>query len=152
MIEKLTNMIPVFKTAAEKGAALAVYLVDIMKDLRKYDPAQDPARKYRAEEIDPEIAPLLEKSRQRRGAIFIPERGIDLIIEHQNKDIEEAKRYICWKYLGTMNYREAFIDPIQPAQGDNTEDLRREIAQLRRELAALTKAISDLRDTILIAN
>ena len=152
MIEKFTNVIPVLKTAAAKGAALAVCLVDIMKDLRKYDPEKDPARDYRSDEIDPEIVPYLEKARQRRGAIFIPEKGIDLIIEHQNKDIEECKRYISWKFLGTMTYKEAFQDPIEPEQGDNTEDLRREIAQLRREIAALTKALSELRDTILIAN
>ena len=153
MIEKITNMIPIVKSAAAKGAALAVCLVDIMKDLRKYDPAQDPARDYRAAEIRPEIAPLLEKARQRRGAIFIPEKGIDQIIAHQEKDIEETKRYIAWKYLGSMTYKEAFIDPVEdPQQGESAEDLRREVAQLRRELAALTQAVKDLRESILIAD
>ena len=153
MIEKITNMIPIVKAAAAKGAAVAVCLVDFMKDLRRYDPAQDPARDYRADELRPEIAALLEKARQRRGAIYIPEKGIDLIIKHQNEDVEECKRYIAWKYLGSMTYKEAFIDPVEEAQPEeNAEDLRREVAQLRREVAALTQAIKDLRESILIAD
>lgn len=48
------------------------------------------------------------------------------MIDHQNKDIEECKRYIMWKYL--------------------------EVAQLRAEIQALTKALQDLRSTILIAD
>lgn len=152
MIEKITNMIPAVKAAAAKGAALAVCLVDIMKDLRKYDPAQDPARNYRADEINAEIAPLLEKARQRRGAVYITQKGIDQIIAHQEKDIEETKRYIAWKYLGSMTYKEAFIDPVEVKPEESAEDLRREISQLRRELAALTQAVKDLRESILIAD
>lgn len=152
MIEKLIGALPVIKDGFIKGAALAAYVVDAMKDLRKYDPARDPWRKYRAEEINPEIAPLLEKARIRRGEIFIPEKGIDLIIEHQNKDLEECKRYIMWKYLGELSYKEAFLDPVKLKPDNTGEDLRAEIAQLRGEIQALTKALQDLRSTILIAD
>lgn len=156
MIEKLIGALPVIKEGVIKGAALAAYVVDAMKDLRKYDPARDPWRSYRAEEISPEIAPLLEKARIKRGEIFITEKGIDLIIQHQNEDIEECKRYIMWKYLGELTYKEAFLDPVKVQKsGQQTEDseaLRQEVAQLRAEIQALTKALQDLRSTILIAN
>lgn len=152
MIEKLIGALPVIKDGVIKGAALAAYVVDAMKDLRKYDPARDPWRNYRAEEISPEIAPLLEKARVKRGEIFIPEKGIDLIIEHQNKDLEECKRYIMWKYLGELSYKEAFLDPVKLKPDNTGEDLRAEIAQLRGEIQALTKALQDLRNTILIAD
>lgn len=153
MINKIIEALPAIKTAAIKGAALAAYVVDAMKDLRKYDPARDPNRTYRAGEISPEIAPLLEKARIRRGEIFIPEKGIDLIIEHQNKDLEECKRYIMWKYLGELSYKEAFIDPVEVQKNGQQDDgLREEVAQLRAEIQALTKALQDLRNTILIAD
>ena len=152
MIEKFTNILPEIKTAAAKGAALAVYVVEIVKDLRKYDPAKDPARNYRSAEIKPEIAPYLERARKRRGAVYIPEKGIDQIIDHQNRDIEECKRYISWKYLGTMTYKEAFLDPKELPEEENNSDLKREISQLRNEIAALTKAVKELKDSILIAD
>jgi hypothetical protein len=150
MIEKLIGALPVIKEGVIKGAALAAYVVDTLKDLRKYDPARDPWRNYRADEILPEIAPLLEKARVKRGEIFIPEKGIDLIIEHQNKDLEECKRYIKWKYLGELSYKEAFLDPQKNGQQD--DGLREEVAQLRAEIQALTKALQDLRSTILMAD
>lgn len=153
MIDKLIGALPVIKNGVVKGAALAAYLIDAMKDIRKYDPARDPWRNYRADEINPEIAPLLEKARIKRGEIFIPEKGIDLIIEHQNKDIEECKRYIMWKYLGELSYKEAFIDPVEVQKnGQQDAELRAEVAQLRAEIQALTKAVQDLRSTILIAD
>lgn len=153
MIDKLIGALPVIKDGIIKGAALAAYMVDTMKDLRKYNPARDPWRNYRAEEISPEIAPLLEKARIIRGEIFIPEKGIDLIIEHQNKDLEECKRYIMWKYLGELSYKEAFLDPVEVQKNRQQDaDLRKEVAQLRAEIQALTKAVQDLRNTILIAD
>lgn len=153
MIEKLIGALPVFKEGIIKGAALAAYLIDTMKDVRKYDPARDPWRNYRADEINPEIAPLLEKARIKRGEIFIPEKGIDLIIDHQNKDIDECKRYIMWKYLGELSYKEAFLDPVEVQKNRQQDaDLRKEVAQLRAEIQALTKAVQDLRSTILIAD
>lgn len=153
MIEKLIGALPVIKNGVIKGAALAAYLIDTMKDIRKYDPARDPWRNYRADEINPEIAPLLEKARIKRGEIFIPEKGIDLIIDHQNKDLEECKRYIKWKYLGELSYKEAFLDPVEVQKnGQQDEELREEVAQLRAEIQALTKAVQDLRSTILIAD
>ena len=151
MITKLTNYLPIAKAALIKGAALAAYVVDAMKDLRSYDPAQDPTRDYRAEDIAPEIRPLLDKARQRRGQIWITEKGIDLILQHQAKDIEETKRYIRWKYLGELTYKEAFLEPVkEPAPA--AEDLQAQIEQLQGEMKALTKALNDLRNTILIAN
>ena len=153
MIDKLIGALPVIKNGVIKGAALAAYLIDTMKDIRKYDPARDPWRNYRADEINPEIAPLLEKARIKRGEIFIPEKGIDLIIDHQNKDLEECKRYIKWKYLGELSYKEAFLDPVEVQKnGQQDEELREEVAQLRAEIQALTKAVQDLRSTILIAD
>lgn len=153
MIEKLIGALPVIKNGVIKGAALAAYLIDTMKDIRKYDPARDPWRNYRADEINPKIAPLLEKARIKRGEIFIPEKGIDLIIDHQNKDLEECKRYIKWKYLGELSYKEAFLDPVEVQKnGQQDEELREEVAQLRAEIQALTKAVQDLRSTILIAD
>ena len=153
MIKKLIGALPVIEEGVIKGAALAAYVVDAMRDLRKYNPARDPWRNYRAEEINPEIAPLLEKARIRRGEIFIPEKGIDLIIEHQNKDLEECKRYIKWKYLGELSYKEAFLDPVEVQKnGQQDADLREEVAQLRAEIQALTKALQELRSTILIAD
>lgn len=153
MINKLIGALPVIRNGVVKGAALAAYLIDAMRDIRKYDPARDPWRNYRADEINPEIAPLLEKARIKRGEIFIPEKGIDLIIEHQNKDIEECKRYIMWKYLGELSYKEAFIDPIEVQKnGQQDAELRAEVAQLRAEIQALTKALQELRSTILIAD
>lgn len=153
MIDKLIGALPVIKNGVIKGAALAAYLIDTMKDIRKYDPARDPWRNYRADEINPEIAPLLEKARIKRGEIFIPEKGIDLIIDHQNKDLEECERYIKWKYLGELSYKEAFLDPVEVQKnGQQDEELRKEVAQLRAEIQALTKAVQDLRSTILIAD
>lgn len=153
MINKLIGALPVIKNGVIKGAALAAYLIDTMKDIRKYDPARDPWRNYRADEINPEIAPLLEKARIKRGEIFIPEKGIDLIIDHQNKDLEECERYIKWKYLGELSYKEAFLDPVEAQKnGQQDEELRKEVAQLRAEIQALTKAVQDLRSTILIAD
>lgn len=153
MIDKLIGALPVIKNGVIKGAALAAYLIDTMKDIRKYDPARDPWRNYRADEINPEIAPLLEKARIKRGEIFIPEKGIDLIIDHQNKNLEECKRYIKWKYLGELSYKEAFLDPVEVQKnGQQDEELREEVAQLRAEIQALTKAVQDLRSTILIAD
>ena len=153
MIDKLIGALPVIKNGVIKGAALAAYLIDTMKDIRKYDPARDPWRNYRADEINPEIAPLLDKARIKRGEIFIPEKGIDLIIDHQNKDLEECKRYIKWKYLGELSYKEAFLDPVEVQKnGQQDEELREEVAQLRAEIQALTKAVQDLRSTILIAD
>lgn len=152
MINKIIEALPAIKTAAIKGAALAAYVVDTMRDLRKYDPARDPNRTYRAGEILPEIAPLLEKARKRRGEIHITEKGIDLIIDHQNKDLEECKRYIMWKYLGELTYKEAFVDPVKLQPEKVNEDLRAEITQLHGEIQALTKALNDLRNSILIAN
>ena len=153
MIDKLIGALPVIKNGVIKGAALAAYLIDTMKDIRKYDPARDPWRNYRADEINPEIAPLLEKARIKRGEIFIPEKGIDLIFDHQNKDLEECKRYIKWKYLGELSYKEAFLDPVEVQKnGQQDEELREEVAQLRAEIQALTKAVQDLRSTILIAD
>ena len=153
MIDKLIGALPVIRNGVIKGAALAAYLIDTMKDIRKYDPARDPWRNYRADEINPEIAPLLEKARIKRGEIFIPEKGIDLIIDHQNKDLEECKRYIKWKYLGELSYKEAFWDPVEVQKnGQQDEELREEVAQLRAEIQALTKAVQDLRSTILIAD
>ena len=71
MIEKLIGALPVIKEGFAKGAALAAYVVDAMKDLRKYDPARDPWRSYRAEEISPEIQALTKALQDLRSTILI---------------------------------------------------------------------------------
>lgn len=55
--------------------------------------------------------------------------------------------------LGEFSYKEAFLDPVEVQKnGQQDAELRAEMAQLRAEIQALTKALQELRSTILIAD
>ena len=113
-----------------------------MRDILKgYKPEEDPWRNYRILEVAPELLPLLEECRIRRGKVYIPESVIDNLIKIQNKSLKQAEYWLKWRFLGTATYQEAHTIPEEEQPKVNADLILNKIDNLQAQINILTNLL-----------
>lgn len=130
--------------AAPLAAKGVKAMTGAIMDLKVYIPKDDKNRNYRINEILPEVAPVLERARRHRGAIHITTKAIDKLIKLQADDPGRAVNWLRWRYLGELDYKEAFVNPAQIPVDDRLAAQDRKIDDLQKQLERIESLLMDL--------
>lgn len=112
--------------------------------MTKYIQEKDPNYNYRRFEILPDVWQVLERARERRGAVFISQNHIDKLIRLQEENEQKAIAWLKYLFIGELNYLDVYGENAawkQCAKKTESENMICEIAALKNEISELKQMV-----------